>query len=148
MAIVKITYIDCKYFNEDITRGWLLRPKILVNSMLISTDDSVPLVIWTFAEPAVIIMAASVPYFRLFIKEVSHETKRKPPGGTILRGDLQQLHLIPSRPNMGMDALGPMCTSLCRGGPMKSSSGLNIGDRAILRTYEFEVDIEQGAQRC
>ncbi|KAL2260353.1 hypothetical protein VTK26DRAFT_5658 [Humicola hyalothermophila] len=58
VASIKISHISCKDFKQDITY------------------TSVPLVVWTFAEPSVIIMAASAPYFRLLFRGGDQATGR------------------------------------------------------------------------
>ncbi|KAL2136878.1 hypothetical protein VTI74DRAFT_604 [Chaetomium olivicolor] len=52
IAIVKITQMRCKFIAKDLTH------------------DSVPLVILTFAESSIMVMAGSVPFFRIEITKI------------------------------------------------------------------------------
>ncbi|KAK4038345.1 hypothetical protein C8A01DRAFT_37732 [Parachaetomium inaequale] len=123
IAIVKITQMDCRNFEHDITH------------------DSVALVIWTFAEPVAIIVAASVPILRkLFEKPAQAALERELMGARGGRG-IPPSNSFPPTAGLGRQTNTWNVTS----GPFDSSIALQtLGARdSILRTDALDIRIEE-----
>ncbi|KAL2021915.1 hypothetical protein VTK56DRAFT_6510 [Thermocarpiscus australiensis] len=131
-AAIRTTQLRCQHFTTD------------------ATYDSVPLVISTFAEPAVIIMAASVPFSRLLVRDVSSMAfQRSLPDERTAGRNFIVSHRPRSSHSVSSFSQGrfgrPTCSVSCTGGPMDPnalSRTLWTQDGAIiLRTCEFEVEV-------
>jgi len=109
-------------------------------------DDSVPLVVWTYAEPVAIIIAASVPVLRHFL----HKTPTPILHGALLarRGNsgVTPTHSFSPSADPGRHSRswsisgGPLDTSI----PLQSLHGRSS---AIIRTDEVLVGAEENASQ-
>jgi hypothetical protein len=113
--------------------------------LLTGADDTVPLVIWTFAEAVAIIIAASVPIFRFLVqKSTQPEARSRLLEGTGGAG------LTPSFSFLSLVGLGrPTNTWSITGSPFDSSiplESLGGGRNSILRTDEVLVGVEENAE--
>ncbi|KAK3293078.1 uncharacterized protein B0H64DRAFT_476674 [Chaetomium fimeti] len=120
---VKITQMDCKNFELDVTH------------------DTVSLVIWTFAEPVAIIIAASIPVLRQLIEKPSEAAFERGLMGLRSGSGLPHNFSFPSSPRFGQEAKvwssrsGPVGTFI----PLQDLGSMD----AILRIDEVQVNNEE-----
>jgi hypothetical protein len=134
--------MDCKNFTQDVTRkSQRTHGTECREYELTAEDDTVALVIWTFAEPVAIIIAASIPVLRHLIE--------KPAQAAFERG------LMGTRNGSGLplDFAYPSSSRYERRAKIWSTGGnptdtpiplQTLGSRdGILRTDEVQVNIEE-----
>ncbi|KAH6847745.1 hypothetical protein B0I37DRAFT_150843 [Chaetomium sp. MPI-CAGE-AT-0009] len=125
IAIVKITQMDCKNFQQD------------------ATHDTVALAIWIFAEPVAIIVAASIPLLRHLIEKPAQAAFERGIMGA--RGGSGLPHNLSLPPSARFGQRAKIWSS--RSGPVGTFIALQtLGSAdAILRTDEVQVKVEENS---
>ena len=132
--------MQCEHFEMDPTRQSF--QVITPRAWLTGADDSVPLVVWTFAEPVAIIIAASVPVLRIFLYRA-----HRPGSQQDLLGPARSSWIPPSDSLPSSTRLGRQTHSWSISGARLDTSiplqPLGTGGKYIMRTDEIRLVTEQ-----